>query len=72
MNSLYENLKIICKKNSFQKCPKPLSTEDINKIANIQICHICECDLHQESNIYYDWYTGSFRGVAHEICIKKN
>lgn len=71
MNRLYDNLKIICRKNSFQKCPSPLSPEDKIKINNSVTCHICETDLNDEKVLDFSWHTGGFRGVAHEVCVTK-
>ncbi|XP_045501419.1 uncharacterized protein LOC123698711 [Colias croceus] len=45
MNRLCEDVKTIVKKNSFQKCPVPLSDEDKIKISNSSMCHICETEL---------------------------
>lgn len=71
MNRLHTDLKMICRKNSFQVCPKPLTANEENQILNTTICHICESNLDNENTIDYDWQTGCFRGVAHEVCAKK-
>ncbi|XP_052746715.1 uncharacterized protein LOC128199737 [Bicyclus anynana] len=71
MQRLYEDIKIICRKNSFQKCPNPLTSQDENKIVNSSKCHICERSLNNEDILDFDWHTGNFRGVAHETCVAK-
>lgn len=71
MKRLHDDLKIICRKNHFQKTPKPLSTIDTDKVATSKTCHICETDLHGEKVLDFDWQTGDFRGVTHEVCEKK-
>lgn len=71
INKLYDDLKIISRKNCFQKTPKSLSTADSDNITNATICHICETNLNGERFLDFDWQTGDFRGVAHEICEKK-
>lgn len=71
MNRLCEDVKTIVKKNSFQKCPVPLSDEDKIKISNSNICHICETELNEDLFYDFDWHTGSFRGVAHQVCSSK-
>lgn len=71
MNRLHDDLKKICRKNSFQICPKPLSASDENKVLTATICYICESNLNCENTLDYDWQTGDFRGVAHELCVKK-
>ncbi|KAH9637362.1 hypothetical protein HF086_011975 [Spodoptera exigua] len=48
MNRLCEDVKTIVKKNSFQKCPVPLSDEDKIKISNSTICYICETELNED------------------------
>ncbi|CAH1646013.1 unnamed protein product [Spodoptera littoralis] len=71
MNRLCEDVKTIVKKNSFQKCHVPLSDEDKIKISNSNICHICETELNEDLFYDFDWHTGSFRGVAHQVCSSK-
>ncbi|KAH9642907.1 hypothetical protein HF086_003506 [Spodoptera exigua] len=71
MNRLCEDVKTIVKKNSFQKCPVPLSDEDKIKISNSTICYICETELNEDLFYDFDWHTGSFRGVAHQVCSSK-
>ncbi|KAH9645059.1 hypothetical protein HF086_005604, partial [Spodoptera exigua] len=71
MNRLCEDVKTIVKKNSFQKCPVPLSDEDEIKISNSNICYICETELNEDLFYDFDWHTGSFRGVAHQVCSSK-
>lgn len=71
MQRLHTDLKTICRLNNFQKCPKPLSLEEESRIADIQNCYICETALNGEYIFNYNWHTGDFRGVAHDVCIKK-
>ncbi|KAH9629094.1 hypothetical protein HF086_008543 [Spodoptera exigua] len=71
MNRLCEDVKTIVKKNSFQKCPVPLSDEDKIKISNSNICYICETEVNEDLFYNFDWHTGSFRGVAHQVCSSK-
>lgn len=71
MKRLNEDLKVICRKNSFQTIPKKLSSTDSNKVANAKTCYICETDWNEEKVLGFDWQTGNFGGVAHEVCEKK-
>lgn len=71
MESLQKDIEIINKINNFQKGPLLLSDMDKDKIDAATICYICERDLKSQQIIDYDWYTGVFRGVAHEICSSK-
>ncbi|XP_048482323.1 uncharacterized protein LOC125489689 [Plutella xylostella] len=71
MKSLHDDLQVISRKNSFQKCPISLSEEDKKTICQATVCYICEKDLNSEQYIDYDWYTGVFCGVTHEVCSQK-
>ncbi|XP_069364145.1 uncharacterized protein [Maniola hyperantus] len=71
MERLCEDIKLICRKNSFQKRPNPLTKDDEINIANSNNCHICESSLNGESVLDFDWHTGNLRGVAHESCAEK-
>lgn len=71
MERLYEDIKLICKKNSFHTRPNPLTKEDEARIAFSNKCHICETSFNSEYVLDYDWHTGNLRGIAHEACAEK-
>lgn len=70
MTKLEEDIKMICRKNSFQTAPLPLTVENKKHIEETKVCYICKKDL-LDPFIDYDWYTGVFLGVSHETCSKK-
>lgn len=71
LTSLRKDIEIICRANSFQKCPLPLSEIDNKTIQEASICYICESELKDERYIDHDWHLGTFIGVCHENCSKK-
>lgn len=71
MEYLQNDLKDICKKNSFQRSPLPLLDENKIEIHNCKTCYICDKSLDEDNQINYDWYTGLYRGIAHSVCMAK-
>lgn len=71
LERLLVDIKQICSKNRFQKCPKPLSSECHDIISQTSTCFICEKVMDENKIIDYDWHTGDFRGVGHQSCIDK-
>lgn len=68
MESLYKDISEIHKINCSKKSLQPLTEADQLKINQCKVCHICETQLDDDTELDYDCNTGKFRGVAHKIC----
>ncbi|KAL0810435.1 hypothetical protein ABMA28_010574 [Loxostege sticticalis] len=71
MKKIYEDIEMICKENSFHKCPLPLTKENHININETSICYICDTELDSNRHIDYCWHTGAYMGVSHKICSDK-
>lgn len=68
MKSLKDDLMKISQKLFFQLSPVPLTCNNNHDVSQSTICFICKKNLNNDSTIYYDWFTGLYKGVAHSIC----
>ncbi|XP_063388138.1 uncharacterized protein LOC134674022 [Cydia fagiglandana] len=71
MKYMEQDLKAICRRNTFVKTPLPLSNANNVHISQSSTCYICDKNLNEDSVISYNYHTGLYEGVAHKFCFEK-
>ena len=67
---LEEDIKKIFKQFNFSKKMEPLTTEELRKFLQAEICWICQKKFKKDEKKVrdHDHFTGKFRGAAHNQC----